>query len=121
MMRMLDVSMHDILKIMQDIRSERYQVFRAYFHGERLESPADTEYVKERLYAVTLSPQADAVFRTLKDLDLEKLGVSVTAVRRGGIRGPAPEPETRLREGDVVVLYGTPDRLKRAENILLNG
>jgi CPA2 family monovalent cation:H+ antiporter-2 len=49
------------------------------------------------------------------------MGVSVTAVRRGGIRGPQPEPDTRLMEGDVLVLYGIPENLERAEALLLGG
>jgi len=30
-------------------------------------------------------------------------------------------PETKLRAGDVVVLFGTPEALERGESILLNG
>jgi CPA2 family monovalent cation:H+ antiporter-2 len=45
----------------------------------------------------------------------------VNAVRRGGIRGPEPAPETLLAAGDVLVLYGTPEAIDEAEKILLGG
>ena len=55
----------------------------------------------------------------LGELGLE--GVVVTALRRDGIVGRQPGPETRLRAGDVVVLYGKPEDLERAEEQLLGG
>jgi CPA2 family monovalent cation:H+ antiporter-2 len=47
--------------------------------------------------------------------------VSFTAVRRDGIVGRDPDPTTVLREGDVVVLYGTPEAIEHAEAVLLAG
>ena len=32
-----------------------------------------------------------------------------------------PDPETRLREGDVLVLWGAPEDLEQAESRLLMG
>ena len=39
-------------------------------------------------------------------------------MRRGGIRGPEPGPETKLSDGDVLVLYGTPEALEEANRCL---
>jgi CPA2 family monovalent cation:H+ antiporter-2 len=47
--------------------------------------------------------------------------VSFTAVRRDGIVGRDPDPEMKLREGDVVVLFGTPEAQEHAEAVLLAG
>jgi CPA2 family monovalent cation:H+ antiporter-2 len=47
--------------------------------------------------------------------------VSVTAVRRDGIVGRDPDPDMTLREGDVVVLFGTPEAQEHAEAVLLAG
>jgi CPA2 family monovalent cation:H+ antiporter-2 len=47
--------------------------------------------------------------------------VSFTAVRRQGITGREPEGGTELREGDIVVIYGTPETLEHAEAVLLAG
>ncbi|MBT3049009.1 MAG: TrkA C-terminal domain-containing protein, partial [Candidatus Thiodiazotropha sp. (ex Clathrolucina costata)] len=64
---------------------------------------------------------AFAVGHTIEDLHLWDWDVGVTAVRRGGIRGEAPAPETRLQAGDVLVLAGTAHHLEHAEGLLLYG
>jgi CPA2 family monovalent cation:H+ antiporter-2 len=55
------------------------------------------------------------VNKALGELDLDSLGVSVSAVRRRNIRGVDPQPDTRLEAGDVVVLLGRPAALAAAE------
>ena len=52
--------------------------------------------------------------RTLRDLGLDGGAVVVTAIRREGIVGRDPDPTTLLREGDVLVLFGTAEDLERA-------
>ncbi len=42
-------------------------------------------------------------------------------MRRFGIRGREPSPDTRLRRDDVVVLFGRPEALAEAERFVLNG
>jgi CPA2 family monovalent cation:H+ antiporter-2 len=42
-------------------------------------------------------------------------------VRRQGIVGRDPAADTELREGDVVVISGTPAALEHAEAVLLAG
>jgi monovalent cation:H+ antiporter-2, CPA2 family len=45
----------------------------------------------------------------------------VSAVRRDGIVGREPGPDTIFKEGDVVVMYGTPEAVEHAETVLLMG
>jgi monovalent cation:H+ antiporter-2, CPA2 family len=45
----------------------------------------------------------------------------VTALRREGVVGRQPPGVTVLKEGDVVVLWGTPEKLQDAEERLLRG
>jgi CPA2 family monovalent cation:H+ antiporter-2 len=77
--------------------------------------------VLSRLHSVTLTQGVYAVGRTLAELDLPALGVSVTRVRRRGIRVGEPGPETRFEAADVVVVLGEPDSLAAAEIRLLQG
>ena len=60
-----------------------------------------------------------AIGRTLDQLNLDQLGCEVSAIRRRGIRAVEPAPETRLEEGDVVVLLGDPEAVTAAEERLL--
>jgi CPA2 family monovalent cation:H+ antiporter-2 len=45
----------------------------------------------------------------------------VNSLRRDGIVGRAPGPETILKVGDVVVVCGTPEAVEHAETLLLMG
>ena len=47
--------------------------------------------------------------------------MTVSAIRREGITGRDPDPETRLKVGDVLVLWGRPEDLQRVESQLLMG
>ncbi|MET0072671.1 MAG: monovalent cation:proton antiporter-2 (CPA2) family protein [Candidatus Thiodiazotropha lotti] len=110
-----------ILKIMREIRENHYKLLRDFYHGQEAIDIEHDEGFQERLHTVTLPNRAFAVGHTIEDLHLWDWEVSVTAVRRGGIRGEAPGPETRLKEGDVLVLAGTPHHLEHAEGLLLYG
>jgi CPA2 family monovalent cation:H+ antiporter-2 len=110
-----------ILKMMREIRENHYKLLRDFYHGEEAIDLEHDEGFQERLHTVSLPQGAFAVGHTIEDLHLWDWDVSVTAVRRGGIRGEAPAPETRLQAGDVLVLAGTPHHLEHAEGLLLYG
>lgn len=110
-----------ILKIMREIRENHYKLLRDFYHGQEAIDLEHDEAFQERLHTVTLPERAFAVGHTIEDLHLWDWDVSVTAVRRGGIRGEAPEPETRLQAGDVLVLAGTAHHLEHAEGLLYYG
>lgn len=118
---LLGVPVTRILRQTQAVRQAQYQSLRGFFPGLEPVPLADEDGARERLHAVSLPAAAHAVNRSLEELELEHSGVTVTAVRRGDIRGPQPEPHTRLQEGDVLVLYGTPEALEQAEHRLLTG
>lgn len=110
-----------ILRRMQNIRHQRYGLLRSIFRGETARAIDATHALREELQTLSLPPGAYAAGRTLADLGLDRSEVSVTAIRRDGIVGRQPAPETVLRDGDVLVLYGTPEALEHAETVLLSG
>ncbi|HEY7739184.1 MAG TPA: TrkA C-terminal domain-containing protein, partial [Steroidobacteraceae bacterium] len=77
--------------------------------------------LREELHSVVLPPGAWSVGRTIREVRDRGAEVSFTAVRRDGIVGRDPDPEMELREGDVVVLFGTPEAQEHAEAVLLAG
>jgi CPA2 family monovalent cation:H+ antiporter-2 len=117
---LLGVPVSRVLRQVQTVRRDRYRMLRGFFHGAAGVDEAEESY-RERLHSVTLAPQAFAVGKRLAELPLAESGVAVTAVRRGGITGPEPEPDTRLIAGDVLVLFGKPEALEHAEKVLLEG
>ena len=118
----LDVAPADVAETTEAIRHDRYALLRSVFRRRDAREPdAEHGLLRQHLRTVNLPPAAYGVGRTLKDLGLDADQVIVNALRRDGIVGRDPDPDTRLREGDVVVLFGTAEDLERAESRLLMG
>ncbi len=47
--------------------------------------------------------------------------MTFNSIRRHGIVGREPGGETSLRDGDIVVIYGSPKACEHAESVLLAG
>jgi CPA2 family monovalent cation:H+ antiporter-2 len=118
----LNVPAGDVLETTEEIRHDRYSILRSVFrrHDARAIS-GEGHTLGQQLRTVVLPPGARAVGRTIGDLGLDRGKIVVTALRREGIVGREPDATTRLREGDVLVLWGAPDDLERGENRLLMG
>lgn len=118
---LLDVPVSTIVRRVRDVRADRYRLLRGFFPGEEAIPIEASGQQREHLHAVTLPTGATAVGRSLAELDLDSIPVTVTAVRHEGVRSVRPTPELVLSNGDVLVLYGTPQDLERAETKLLKG
>ncbi len=118
-MILLHIPPRKAMRHLMHARKNRYQLLHEYFPGEELEDTPDMTQEKKQLAVVTLDKNAFAIGVLVKDLSLED--VALSAVRRGGIRRDEPSPNTELREQDVLILYGTPQQLARAEKKLLQG
>jgi len=118
---LLGVPLKRVLRRIRDVREHRYSLLRGFFHGGTDPAEDPEEAHAPRLHSVTLAPEARARGKNLEELALETLGASVTAIRRGDVRLVSPGPETRLENGDVIVLLGTPEQLAAAEMRLLQG
>ena len=121
LLMLLGVPVSTVLRHVRDVRTDRYSILRGFFHGDETVPINEPESNRKHLHSIVLTEKAWALGHTLQELELEKTGIMVTAIRRGGIRGPAPEPHTKLIAGDVLVLYGTNEETKRAENRLFSG
>ncbi|WP_028219963.1 cation:proton antiporter domain-containing protein [Paraburkholderia oxyphila] len=116
MLVVMGVPMRRVVRRVEEMRDERYSLLRGYFHGT--DDVGEDGHEQVRLQSVPVDARAEAVGRTLADLGLFDLGVEVTAIRRHGIRGVEPDPSTKLREADIVVLRGLPEQLAQAEELL---
>ncbi|RMD68477.1 MAG: potassium transporter [Gammaproteobacteria bacterium] len=117
---LLGFPLEDVLKRMKEVRESRYDLLRSIFHGTEplaLDQPPR----RAKLHTLILPQGAYAVGRTLKELNLEAMGIKVTAVRRSGIHAPAPLPHTLIQAEDILILYGAPEALEQAEVKLLKG
>ncbi len=118
-MMLLGIPLARVVKRIRHAREGRYSQLRGFFFGATDETGDDSDNDQPRMNSVLLTGSSAAVGKTLAELNLDQLAVQVTAVRRHGIRGFDPAPETRLEGGDVVVLLGVPDNLAAAAKRLL--
>ena len=118
---LLGVPLGRVVRKVQHVRDDRYTLLRTIFR-RGAPSYADPEHFDlAELRPVELSEEHAAVGHILGSLGLEDEGVMVTAIRRDGIVGRNPLPETVLKKNDVLVLFGRPEDLERARNLLLTG
>ena len=118
---LLGVPLNRVLNRIRETREQRYSLFRGFFRGVSDDLGDRDEADQPRLHSVAITPRAAAIGRSLGELGLGRLEVEVTAVRRRNIRSVAPEAGTRIEEGDVLVLLGTPKNLAAAEIKLIQG
>lgn len=120
---MMDVPVSRAMRHVRELRNNRYallnQVFTSKLSGDWDSIDGDD---KERLYVVKIGSKAYAVGKELGQLNLTFLpSIVVTAIKRNNIRVPEPGFDTEIKEDDVIVLYGLPQELEVAEQILLQG
>lgn len=118
---LLNVPVSRVVRTVGAIRSNRYATLRNVFRRDDALPIDETHAYREELKSVVVPPGAWAVGRSIAEVRGRGAEVAFTGVRRQGILGREPSPEMRLREGDVVVLYGLPEALEHAEAVLLAG
>jgi CPA2 family monovalent cation:H+ antiporter-2 len=118
---LLHVPVSRVVRTLGDIRNSRYAVLRSIVRRGDSRLVDETSEQREEVKSVVVSPGAWAVGRTLSEVRVRGVETAFTGVRRQGILGREPSGDTVLREGDIVVIYGQPEELERAEAVLLAG
>jgi len=118
---LLHVPVTKVVRTVNDIRSNRYGVLRNIVRRGDARPLDETHEHREEIKSVVVPPGAWAVGRTLRDVRSRGVEVVFTGIRRLGILGREPASDTILRDGDIVVIYGQPEELERAESVLLAG
>jgi CPA2 family monovalent cation:H+ antiporter-2 len=118
---LLKVPVSGVIRTINDIRGHRYGMLRQIFRAEGAEFLDENHAFREELHSVILPPHAWAVGRSVAELSGRGSKATVSAVRRDGIVGREPAPDTVFKVGDVVVVCGTPEAVEHAETLLLMG
>ena len=117
----LGVPMAKIVRHVQRMRNNKYATMREFFHGDEavnLELPDD---IRKRLSSYTLEEGDFAIGKKIKDLQLQSKGITLHKNRKDDSKVVLPNSDEELKQGDVLVLYGTPEALEHIEGYLLNG
>jgi monovalent cation:H+ antiporter-2, CPA2 family len=118
---LLKLPVSRVIRTVNDIRSDRYGMLRQYFPAAGAEPLDDSHAFREELHSVILPPHAWAVGKSVAELSDRGSKAAVSAVRRDGIVGREPGPDTIFKVGDVVVVCGTPEAVEHTETLLLMG
>jgi CPA2 family monovalent cation:H+ antiporter-2 len=118
---LLHVPVTRVVRTLGEIRNSRYAVLRNIVRRGDSRLIDETSDHREEIRSVVVPPGAWAVGRSLGEVRDHGVAVTFTGVRRHGILGREPSGETILRDGDIVVIYGQPEELERAEAVLLAG
>jgi CPA2 family monovalent cation:H+ antiporter-2 len=118
---LLNVPVSKVVRTVGDIRAGRYSTLRNIYRHDGAQPMDDSHAFREELRTLVLPPQAWGVGRTLRAIRERGAEVAFTAIRRNGITGREPDVDMQLREGDMVVIFGTPEALEHAEAVLLAG
>src|SRR5215469_5552404 len=118
---LLHVPVSRVVRTLGEIRNSRYAVLRNIVRRGDARVVDETSEHREELRSIVVPPGAWAVGRSLGEVRNRGVAVTFTGVRRHGILGREPAGDTVLRDGDIVVVYGQPEELERAEAVLLAG
>jgi CPA2 family monovalent cation:H+ antiporter-2 len=106
-----------VLRRIQQQRVDRYRLLGEFIRGEAASDHDPQPGGADRLHPVLLPPRSSAVGRLLRELTLP--GVSIAALVRDGQRRPDPPGDVLLEAGDVLVLFGSDQNVRRGEERLL--
>ncbi|MGC9457382.1 MAG: cation:proton antiporter [Halothiobacillaceae bacterium] len=113
------VPMNDFLRQIAQIRREHYA--RLVSEATSATNPRAVHRPAKptrSMQSLTIGKDSAAAGRRLDEIVPHDSALEVNALRRNGIRGGAPEPETRLRAGDVLVLFGPSGLIRQVQRRL---
>lgn len=108
----LELPNEEIEEVVSRIRTEGYRQLKSFFHGTPQKATSKSETF---LHSIVLLETDKAVGKKVADLDLERLGITLKAIKRGEIRGDQPSPEMILQAEDTLIIEGKADRFKEIE------
>jgi CPA2 family monovalent cation:H+ antiporter-2 len=108
-----------VMRTMAELRGNRYEMLRNVIaRGDHSENDAA---FAEEVRSVVLPPGSWCIGKCVDEARRAGAQVAFTGIRRQGILGREPAGEMQFEEGDIVVIYGTPEALEHAEAVLLAG
>nr|WP_246868218.1 NAD-binding protein [Piscirickettsia salmonis] len=121
---LLGVPRYRVMRWSFDTHQNRYSMLRGFFQaGDSLHhhEDEDNDNERENLQSFFLPARSFAIGKTIAELNLNQYEVIITALRRNGIRSEDPPVETKLKENDIIVLYGRSNAIENAEVKLITG
>ncbi len=115
----LKVPSGTVMRSIAELRGNRYELLRDVITSSDVSPlhPAITEAVR----SIVVPPGSWCVGKRVDEVRQAGVEVAFTGIRRQGILGREPSGDTVFQDGDIVVVYGSPEALEHAEHVLLAG
>lgn len=118
---LLGIPMARIVRRVQEMRNNKYATMREFFHGDETDDLELPDDIRKRLSSYTIEDGAFAIGKKIEDLHLQSKGITLHKNRKDDSNVVPPNSDEVLKQGDVLVLFGTPEDLEHIEGYLLNG
>ncbi|MCY7294306.1 monovalent cation:proton antiporter family protein [Alteromonas sp. a30] len=115
------VPMSRILKRVRKERKSHYRHLHGFFPGESTDMASNRVEKLVFIHAIPLPRDAYAIGKTIEDMGLENMRITVGGLRRDNTEIAEPAGDTVLQANDILVVSGKPRRVERAERRLLEG
>src|SRR6187402_2616881 len=108
-----------VMRTVAELRGNHYEMLRNVIaRGDGMSN--DAEFA-EQMRSVVLPPGSWCIGKCVEEVRRAGAEVAFTGIRRQGILGREPTGDMEFQDGDIVVIYGTPEALEHAEAVLLAG
>jgi CPA2 family monovalent cation:H+ antiporter-2 len=115
----LKVPPSTVMRSVAQLRGNRYEMLRTVIaRGDHSENDAA---FSEEVRSVVLPPGSWCIGKCVDEVRKAGAQVAFTGIRRQGILGREPAGDMAFEDGDIVVIYGTPEALEHAEAVMLAG
>ncbi len=118
---MIGQAPHKVLRETREIRKNRYKMLANFYPGQDDNLLQEHNVMNCVIHSVLMDEKAYAVGKKLKQLPFEDKNVKVDAIARGHVRGENPDPDTRIRVEDRIVISGLPEDIEAMDNFLKTG
>lgn len=118
----LQIPSQDAANFIKDIRQKHSDLLEEIFLGSIPKDEEELTFATTRqLRPIIIPKQAATIGHHLSEFILHTRDVRVIALRRGKAYHEHPAGNTKIRANDILVLYGTTEKLDDAEEYLLKG
>jgi monovalent cation:H+ antiporter-2, CPA2 family len=108
-----------VMRSVAQLRGNRYEMLRAVIaRGDHSENDAA---FSEEVRSVVLPPGSWCIGKSVDEVRVAGAQVAFTGIRRQGVLGREPSGDTEFQDGDIVVIFGSPEALEHAEAVMLAG
>lgn len=119
LLKIIEIPQAKISQLIQEMRNKDYDLLLKVFTGSYEETMEDENAPIGQLRPVLITEGASCINKKLKDLNLSSIGVEIIAIRRGETKFLKPNETTKVEANNIILVYGPPSQLDKAERVLL--